>query len=501
MSIADNAQAHALLIDGQDAPTSATRTVHDPATGEPLAEVADASAADAERAVAAARAAFRRGDWSRITPGERAAVLDRMADLLEERADEFARTESRNTGKPLKFSSAFDVPLTIDNLRFFAAAARNLEGKASAEYLEGLTSTIRREPIGVCASIAPWNYPLNMAAWKIGPALAAGNTVVLKPSELTPLTALMLGRLALDAGLPPGVLNIVPGPGPEVGGVLARHEDVALISVTGSTAHGRERHARGRRARSSASTWSSAARRRSWSSTTPTSRRPPRARSSAPSPTAARTARRRRGSTSTTASATRSWSASCTRSTGSWSATRWTTPPTSARSSRPSSASACTPSSSARSRPAPRPSAAARRSDGPGAFYPPTVITGAAQDSEIVQNEVFGPVVCVLGFGSDDEAFALANGTRYGLAASAWTKDVFRAQRAARELEAGTVWINEHLAIGSEMPHGGVKGSGFGKDMSMYALEEYTAVKHVVFELTGASRKDWYDAVSTPEES
>ena len=238
MSITDNAQAHALLIDGEDVLTSATRTVRDPSTGEPIAEVADASAADAERAVAAARAAFRRGDWSRITPAERAAVLDRMADLLEERADEFARTESRNTGKPLKFSSAFDVPLTIDNLRFFAAAARNLEGKASGEYLEGLTSTIRREPIGVCASIAPWNYPLNMAAWKIGPALAAGNTVVLKPAELTPLTALMLGRLALDAGLPPGVLNVVPGPGPEVGGVLARHEDVALISVTGSTRTG-----------------------------------------------------------------------------------------------------------------------------------------------------------------------------------------------------------------------------------------------------------------------
>jgi betaine-aldehyde dehydrogenase len=221
MSITDKALAHALLIDGEDVLTSATRTVRDPSTGELIAEVADASAADAKRAVGAARVAFRRGDWSRITPGERAAVLDRMAYLLEERADDFARTESLNTGKPLKFSSAFDVPLTIDNLRFFAAAARNLEGKASGEYLEGLTSTIRREPIGVCASIAPWNYPLNMAAWKIGPALAAGNTVVLKPSELTPLTALMLGRLALDAGLPHGVLNVIPGPGPEVGGVPA----------------------------------------------------------------------------------------------------------------------------------------------------------------------------------------------------------------------------------------------------------------------------------------
>src|SRR5262245_41666968 len=238
MSIADKAQAHALLIDGQDVPSSATRTVHDPATGEPIAEVADATAADAERAVAAARAAFRSGVWSRITPGERAAVIDRMADLLEERADDFARTESRNTGKPIKFSSAFDIPLTIDNFRFFAAAARNLEGKASGEYLEGYTSTIRREPLGVCASIAPWNYPLNMACWKIGPALAAGNAVVLKPSELTPLTALMLGRLALEAGLPAGILNVVPGPGAEAGGALARHPDVALISVTGSTRTG-----------------------------------------------------------------------------------------------------------------------------------------------------------------------------------------------------------------------------------------------------------------------
>ena len=206
--------AHALLIDGEDVTTARTRTVVNPADGEPFAEVADASAADAERAVAAAKAAYRRGDWSRITPGDRAAVLDKLADLLEERAEEFARVESRNTGKPLKFSSAFDLPLCIDNLRFFASAARNLEGKASGEYLEGYTSTIRREPIGVCASIAPWNYPLNMACWKIGPALAAGNAVVLKPSELTPLTALMLGRLALEAGLPPGILNSSPAPAP-----------------------------------------------------------------------------------------------------------------------------------------------------------------------------------------------------------------------------------------------------------------------------------------------
>jgi betaine-aldehyde dehydrogenase len=337
-----------------------------------------------------------------------------------------------------------------------------------------------------------------MAAWKIGPALAAGNTVVLKPSEYTPLTTLMLGRLALDAGLPPGVLNIVPGPGPEIGGTLARHPDVALISVTGSERAGRSVM------RAAADTLKRVHMEMG-------GKAPFVVFDDADLEAAAEGAivGAFANSGQDCTAATRIYVDDKVRDAFMERFLRKVDrlvvgdPMDDATNLGPLVSPAQRERVHGFVERAVAAGATAERGGklptGPGCYYPPTVVTGVAQDSEIVQDEVFGPVVCVLGFASEEEAFERANGTRYGLAASAWTRDVFRAQRAVRELQAGTVWINEHLAIGSEMPHGGIKASGFGKDMSMYALEEYTAVKHIAFELTGAPRKEWYDAVSSRE--
>jgi betaine-aldehyde dehydrogenase len=468
-----------------------TCAIDDPATGEVIAQADLAAPADVDAAVAAAVQAF--ADWSRATPADRAGVLNRWAQLLDEQARAFAEAETAETGKPIKLTTEFDVPGTVDNISFFAGAARSLEGRASAEYTGDHTSSVRREPVGVVGSIAPWNYPLQMAAWKILPAIAAGNTIVLKPSELTPTTTLMLADLAIEAGLPPGVVNVVTGRGPDAGQALVGHQDVAMVSFTGSTAVGRQVMA-----------------------------------------TAALTAKRVhlelggkapfvvfddadvdaavRGAV---AGALINTGQDCTAATrlyvqrplfndvvdgvaelmasvrlGAPMDPRTDQGPLISHAHRHRVAGLVD-----RARDYAKVVTGGTVPDGAlarGAYYSPTLIIDAPQHSEIVQDEVFGPVLVALPFDSDDEGIALANDTRYGLAASAWTRDLLRAQRAQRELDAGCVWINDHIPIVSDMPHGGVKGSGFGKDMSQYSFDEYTRIKHVAVDITGAAGKDWH---------
>jgi betaine-aldehyde dehydrogenase len=466
-----------------------------PATGGVVATVDLASAADVDRAVAAARAAF--ATWARTAPGERSAILHRFASILTERAEEFARVESSQTGKPLRLTRGFDVPGTIDNIEFFAGAARHLEGKATAEYSPGHTSSIRREPIGVVGSIAPWNYPLQMAAWKILPAIAAGNTIVLKPAEITPLTSVMFAQVLSDAGLPPGVVNVLVGTGPEVGAALMRHEGVDMVSFTGSTAIGR-------------TVLEAAAVNTKRVHLELGGKAPFVVFEDADVDAAVHGA---------VAGSLINSGQDCTAATRAIVhrsiyqefvdklATRFRDIRLGLQDDEGADLGSLV-SVKHREHVAgmverargyakvltggeiPSEGVLAR-----GAFYPPTLIIDAAPDSEIVKDEVFGPVLVVLPFDDDDEAIRLANDTVYGLAASAWTSNVHRAMRATREINAGCVWVNDHIPIISEMPHGGFKQSGFGKDMSAYSFEEYTQVKHVMFELSGSAEKDWHRTI------
>ena len=485
------------FINGRTEQGTSTHThdVVNPATGRVVATVDLASAADVDRAVAAARAAF--ATWARTAPGERSAILHRFASILTERAEEFARVESSQTGKPLRLTRGFDVPGTIDNIEFFAGAARHLEGKATAEYSPGHTSSIRREPIGVVGSIAPWNYPLQMAAWKILPAIAAGNTIVLKPAEITPLTSVMFAQALSDAGLPPGVVNVLVGTGPEVGAALMRHEGVDMVSFTGSTAIGR-------------TVLEAAAVNTKRVHLELGGKAPFVVFEDADVDAAVHGA---------VAGSLINSGQDCTAATRAIVhrsiyqefvdklATRFRDIRLGLQDDEGADLGSLV-SVKHREHVAgmverargyakvltggeiPSEGVLAR-----GAFYPPTLIIDAAPDSEIVKDEVFGPVLVVLPFDDDDEAIRLANDTVYGLAASAWTSNVHRAMRATREINAGCVWVNDHIPIISEMPHGGFKQSGFGKDMSAYSFEEYTQVKHVMFELSGSAEKDWHRTI------
>jgi betaine-aldehyde dehydrogenase len=484
-----------LLVDGKlvAAAHGRTYTLVNPATGATADVVPEGDLEDVTRAVAAAKAAFDDGRWSRLGPGARAAALSKLADLVEQHLEDLAAMESRNVGKTIKLAHDSDLPFTVDCLRYFAGSARMLEGRASAEYVPGLASTIRREPIGVCGQLAPWNYPLMMAIWKIGPALAAGNTVVLKPAPETPLTTLALGQLALEAGIPDGVLNVVTG-GDEVGAALVAHPDVRLISLTGASDTGRAvtRAAAGTLKRVHMELGGKA---------------PFIVFEDADLEAAAQGA---------VCGAFVNTGQDCTAATRLYIQrniynaflSRFLALVGQIRVGDPSAettdmgplvsfaqlervrALVETARGGGTFRAGGEPARVAGMEG--GFFFQPTVITDVPDEARVVTEEIFGPAVVVLPFDGEAEAIARANAVRYGLAGSVWTSNVQRALRVSAALEFGTTWVNDHLPITAEMPHGGFKQSGFGKDMSLYALEDYTQIKHVMFDTTGGQRKPWH---------